>query len=191
MTEVEPTATSEAASSGERAPDDAISNRWRGAIARLTVAVAVIVVMIDQATKYWALDTLSDGRDRHVIWTLQWNLAFNSGMAFSRGDGLGPFIAVLAVLVVVALVVTSARVESRLGRVAAGMLVGGAFGNLLDRAFRGRGWLHGSVIDFIDLQWWPIFNVADMGITIGAILFASSALFVAPTVAPTDTMRTS
>ncbi|MFT3854832.1 MAG: signal peptidase II [Ilumatobacteraceae bacterium] len=44
-------------------------------------------------------------------------------------------------------------------------------GNLADRLFRGDGWLHGAVIDFIDLQWFPIFNVADAAITIGGALF--------------------
>ena len=44
-------------------------------------------------------------------------------------------------------------------------------GNLIDRAFRGdQGFLHGAVVDFINLQWWPVFNVADMGVVVGAIL---------------------
>jgi signal peptidase II len=112
-----------------------------------------------------------------VIGTLRWNLAFNSGMAFSRGRGLGPFIGVLAFVVIIGLVVSSARVETRLGRVAAGMLIGGALGNLVDRAFRGDGLLNGAVIDFIDVQWWPIFNVADVGVTVGAALFILASLF--------------
>ena len=66
-----------------------------------------------------------------------------------------------------------------LARVSAGLLIGGALGNLVDRVFRGDGWLHGAVVDFIDVQWWPIFNVADIGVTCGAVLFALSSLFVA------------
>jgi signal peptidase II len=97
-------------------------------------------------------------------------------MAFSRGRGLGPFIGVVAFVVIIALVVSSARVETRLGRFAAGMLIGGALGNLLDRAFRGDGLLNGAVIDFIDVQWWPIFNVADIGVTSGAALFMLASL---------------
>jgi signal peptidase II len=42
--------------------------------------------------------------------------------------------------------------------------------------FRGDRFLHGGVVDFIDFQWWPIFNVADIGVTIGAVVFALSSL---------------
>ena len=47
-------------------------------------------------------------------------------------------------------------------------MIGGALGNVLDRLFRGDGWLRGSVVDFIDFQWCPIFNVADMAVTSAA-----------------------
>lgn len=49
-----------------------------------------------------------------------------------------------------------------------GCLIGGAVGNLIDRLFRGDGWLQGSVVDFVDFQWFPIFNVADVAINVGA-----------------------
>jgi len=51
-----------------------------------------------------------------------------------------------------------------------GLLLGGAVGNLADRIFRAPGLLRGAVIDFVDLQWWPVFNVADMGITCGCVM---------------------
>ena len=140
------------------------------------MVVAAVVLVLDQLTKHWAVNALSDGREVPVLWTLQWNLAFNTGMAFSRGEGFGPIIAPLAILVVVVLVVMSARTESRLTRFSAGLLIGGALGNLVDRIFRGEGWLHGAVVDFIDMQWWPIFNIADMGVSVGAVLFAVSSL---------------
>lgn len=152
---------------------------WRHRIAPISLIVAAVVVTADQVTKHWAVNALSGGRERHVLGSLQWNLAYNTGMAFSRGRGLGPVIALLALLVVIVLVVSTARVESRTARVAAGLLIGGALGNLVDRVFRGRGWLHGAVIDFIDVQWWPIFNVADMAVSTGAVLFALSSL-IAP-----------
>ena len=60
------------------------------------------------------------------------------------------------------------------------MVIGGALGNVVDRLFRGDGWFHGSVIDFIDLQWWPIFNVADMAITIGGVLLVLGTVFAGP-----------
>ena len=58
------------------------------------------------------------------------------------------------------------------------MIVGGALGNVLDRLFRGDGWMHGAVVDFIDFQWFPIFNVADMGVTIGAALLVLHSFVV-------------
>lgn len=106
-----------------------------------------------------------------VAWTLQFDLAYNSGASFSMGTGMGPWIA-LGVVGVVAFLIWSARsVSSPLAAVAMGMIVGGALGNLGDRLFRGEaGFLHGSVVDFIDLQWWPVFNVADIGVVCGAVL---------------------
>jgi signal peptidase II len=158
--------------SGSTAP----GRRWRPRVAPLSLMVAAVIVVLDQITKHWAVNELSGDREIHVIWTLQWNLSFNTGMAFSRGQGLGPVIALLAMLIVIVLVVSSAHVESRLGRFAAGMLIGGAIGNLIDRMFRGDGWLHGAVVDFIDFQWFPIFNVADIGVTVGASLFALATI---------------
>jgi signal peptidase II len=137
----------------------------------VTLGVAALVVLFDQLAKHWAVNALSDGEPIHVVWTLQWNLSFNSGMAFSTGRGVGPLIGLLAIGVVVAIVVATRRNPSRLVAVAAGLVLGGAVGNLADRLFRGDGWLNGSVVDFIDFQWFPIFNIADMGVNIGAALF--------------------
>ena len=62
-------------------------------------------------------------------------------------------------------------VRTRTGAVALAMIVGGALGNVFDRAFRGdAGFMQGAVVDFLDLQWWPIFNLADIGIVVGGIL---------------------
>lgn len=143
----------------------------------LSSVVALVVVVLDQISKHWAVNALADGEARHVVWTLQWNLAYNSGMAFSRGQGWGPLIGIVAFVVVVVLALSSARLGSRLAEFAAGLLLGGALGNLLDRLFREEAWMRGRVVDFIDFQWFPIFNVADMGVTIGAVLFALSAFF--------------
>jgi signal peptidase II len=58
-----------------------------------------------------------------------------------------------------------------------GLVIGGAAGNLVDRLFRGDAWLRGSVVDFIDFQWFPIFNVADIAINVGAgLLILNSVL---------------
>ena len=140
------------------------------------LVIAAVVVLVDQLTKHWALSALDDGHVVHVIGSLQLNLAFNSGMAFSRGDGLGPFVPVLAVGVIAALLIALGRSDSPWFAVGVGLVIGGSIGNVLDRLFRGEGWLRGQVVDFIDLQWWPIFNVADMAIVVGGVLLILSTL---------------
>lgn len=146
----------------------------------LVAAVAFAVLLADQASKWWAVDRLSDGDIIDLIGSARFNLFYNTGVAFSLGsdDGLGPWISVLAIGVVVA-VSFGATSRYRLGAIASGLISGGAVGNLLDRAFRGDdGFLHGAVIDFIDLQWWPVFNIADAAIVVGAILLVIASFRV-------------
>jgi len=133
------------------------------------VPVALFVIVADQLTKHWAVNELVD-RDIDVFWTLQFNLAYNTGMAFSRGENLGPVIGVVAMVVVVVLLLSLKRQPGRLTDVAIGMIIGGAIGNVIDRLFRQDAWLRGGVVDFIDFQWFPIFNIADIGVTVGGAL---------------------
>jgi signal peptidase II len=135
---------------------------------RMSLLISAVIVLLDQVSKAWALRDLADGRIIQVIWTMQFNLTFNRGMAFSRGTGIGPIIGVIGLVVVVLLLLSLRRADNTLTRVATGLIIGGALGNILDRLFRGSGWMRGAVIDFIDFQWWPVFNVADMAIMIGA-----------------------
>ena len=134
----------------------------------MSLLISAVIVLLDQVSKAWALRDLADGRIIHVIWTMQFNLTFNRGMAFSRGTGIGPIIGVIGLVVVALLLLSLRRADNALTRVATGLIIGGAVGNILDRLFRGSGWMRGAVIDFIDFQWWPVFNVADMAIMIGA-----------------------
>lgn len=124
------------------------------------------MVAADQLTKTWAVDRLGRG-PIHLVWKLDLRLSYNTGAAFSLGQGWAPVFAALAVLIVVALLVGLRRVRSRAMAVAIGLVVGGALGNLADRLFRAH---HGAVVDFIELHFWPTFNVADSCITIGVIL---------------------
>lgn len=147
----------------------------------LTVAVAAAVVVVDQLTKSWAVNALDD-HDIDVVWTLRLHLTFNGGMAFSQGRGWGPVISVVALVVVVVLLLSLRKGGSTLSAVAVGLVVGGAAGNVVDRIFRsGSGFLGGEVVDFIDFQWWPVFNVADASIVIGGILLVVTSYFSART----------
>jgi signal peptidase II len=135
---------------------------------RLVLSVAAAVVVVDQLTKAWAVAALADG-PVHLFWTLDLRLTHNTGVAFSNGQGLGWLFGIVAVLVVVVLLRHSRRLPGVGAAVALGAVMGGALGNLVDRMVRGDAWLRGGVVDFIDLNWWPIFNVADAAITLGVI----------------------
>jgi len=141
------------------------------------LGAAAVVVLLDQLTKHWALGALADG-PIDLVGSLRLNLVFNDGAAFSLGGGGGKtrLIALLGLAVSVALVRIGWRADRRRWALGLGIVLGGALGNLVDRALRaGDGFLGGRVVDFVDLQWWPVFNVADaaLWIGIGVLLLAS------------------
>jgi signal peptidase II len=143
--------------------------------ARLAVAVGIVaaVVLVDQLTKWWAVDRLAAG-PVHVVWRLDFSLSYNTGSAFSLFQGDTGILVVVAVALVAVLLVMVWRAET-IGRAAIlGLILGGALGNLSDRFFRGQ---HGAVVDYVDFHFFPSFNVADSCITVGCILLVLSILF--------------
>jgi signal peptidase II len=145
-------------------------------------------VVVDQVTKWLALDLLDPGDPVPVVWLLQLNLTGNTGAAFSLGADLGPVIAIAAVVVLFLLAWMGRSLQRPASLVAMGAVLGGAISNLADRLFRAAdGFMSGAVVDFIDLQKWPIFNVADMGVVLGAIaLVLWGATEPDPDAEPTD-----
>ena len=142
------------------------------------LGLAAVVVAVDQLTKTWALHHTV--RPRHVIWTLRLALTFNSGAAFGLGQGSTAVLVGGAIVVVVILLGLGGRASRNATlatSTAMGLLLGGAVGNLVDRLIRHN---NRSVIDFIDLRWWPVFNVADASITVGAILLVLAGLLGRP-----------
>ena len=135
-----------------------------------------LVVLLDQVTKSWAVSALADGRVIHVVGSLQFSLGFNSGFAFSQGQGMGPLVGFFAIIAVLFLIRAVRKATTQLSALALCAIVAGAIGNIADRIFRGDGWLHGRVVDFIDVQWWPVFNVADSSITVGACALIAAML---------------
>jgi signal peptidase II len=150
-----------------------VTGRHRAAFA----GAAALVVAADQLTKHWALQALADG-PIDLVGSLRLKLAFNDGAAFSLGGGGGRtgLIAVVGLVVAALIVRMGLRAERRLWAIGLGVVLGGALGNLVDRAFRaGDGVLGGRVVDFVDLQWWPVFNVADSALWVGiGLLLVSS-----------------
>lgn len=135
---------------------------------RRLALIAALIVVLDQVSKTWAVNALNEGHTIHVIWTLRFALGFNSGIAFSQAQGLGPVVGVVAMVAVVLLARAAMQASTAVSAYGFGAITAGAVGNLADRVFRGNGWLHGHVVDFIDFQWFPVFNIADSAITIGA-----------------------
>lgn len=130
----------------------------------VVLAVATIVVALDQLTKQLALNALADGPVELIDGVLTLRLAYNSGGAFGLLQGIPGFFLV-ATLVVVALILLWVRNVDDIGAlVPLGMILGGGLGNVFDRLFRDLG---GRVVDFVDVGWWPVFNLADSCIVTG------------------------
>lgn len=145
----------------------------------LTALVAVLVVAVDQLTKWWAVDALADG-PVEIVGSLQFRLIFNEASAFSIGGGSawGPLVSVAGLVIIAGLLWFLRSSSGRLSAVAVGLVIGGAIGNLIDRAARSdRGFMGGGVVDFVDVGWWPVFNVADAAVVVGVILLVVLTLF--------------
>jgi len=153
----------------------------------IVAGTAAVVLLIDQLSKWWATERLRNAAPIDVVWTLRFNYAENTGMAFSTGAGYGWLIGLIACAIVGVLLVTARTIGSRVQLVLIGVVIGGALGNVVDRLTRGDGgFMSGAVVDFIDLQWWPIFNVADAAVVVGGILLAISMLRAPEGAAPSD-----
>ena len=131
----------------------------------LAIATAAVVVAVDQATKQLADSNISRGDEVNVFFGLQLTNTRNTGVAFGALEGAGVAVAILIFVSLTALLVYFwVNREMPLLWLPVGLLLGGALGNLADRA------REGSVIDWIDPTFWPAFNLADSCIVIGVLL---------------------
>jgi signal peptidase II len=123
-----------------------------------------LVVVVDQVTKHVVDGSIGPGEHRSVLPGVQLVHTVNDGVAFSVSAG-GPRIVVVVIALAIAAIVAYfvTHVHRRLLWLPAGLLVGGAVGNLVDRVRTG------AVTDFIKLPHWPAFNLADAAITLGVI----------------------
>ena len=129
-------------------------------------ALAAVVLVLDQATKWTVLAQLDYGRSISVLPFLFWTRTCNTGVAFGLFQGAGSLFAVAAVAVAAYLAFEIWRWRSGLTEGAVyGLILGGALGNLADRL------QHGCVVDFVHVHYgwfnFPVFNVADSAITLG------------------------
>lgn len=157
---------------------------------RLGWGLAGGVFVVDQATKWWALDLFADGPQViEVLPFFNLVLVWNRGVSFGMFGGIGdwgPWILVAVSLVISAVLARwLMRAENRLEAVSLGLIIGGAIGNVIDRL------RFGAVVDFLDAHamgyHWPAFNVADSAIVIGAAILILESLFSGAEKPKTDT----
>ena len=147
----------------------------------LTSLIAAAVVA-DQLTKTAALSLLSQGTAVPVLPGLNLSLGFNTGASFGMMGGFMAgkplLMAALTGALTIAFAVMAFRAQPALERAGFALVVGGALGNIIDRLRQG------AVTDFLDLYWrdwhWPTFNVADIAITLGAVLILAASLPLRP-----------
>lgn len=141
------------------------------------LVVIAVVFVVDQWTKQLAIDGLSNPhRVIEVTPFMNFLLAWNSGVSFGLFQGQAPWVMIAATAAItIGFLIWMWRTRDRLLGIALALVIGGAVGNLVDRL------RHGAVTDFIDMHvagyHWPVFNIADSAITIGAVLLLINSLF--------------
>lgn len=150
--------------------------RPRRPLFTILVVVAIATLVVDQATKAWALHALVPGEPINLIGSvIRLNLIRNAGAAFSIGHGATWLLTLVACAVLVFTVVTARRLGSLAWAWALGLLLGGSVGNLVDRMVRPPAPGRGHVVDFLDYFGWFIGNVADVAIVGAAVFIAALA----------------
>lgn len=139
----------------------------------VALAVAVATVILDQATKIWALQALTPGEPIDLVGRfLRLNLIRNPGAAFSIGNQATWVLTIVAVGVLVVILASLHRLGHRGWAICLGLILGGALGNLIDRFLREPGVGRGHVVDMIDYGGLFIGNVADIAIVVAAAVIA-------------------
>lgn len=154
--------------------------RWSNIVFFLT---ALLIVAADQQSKMWIRGFLPAGQSLPVVGLLKWTHVHNTGGAFGLFQGQSFPLTIVACAGVVVILVYALIVYRRLPflnnmlcKFALGLVLGGTIGNLIDRL------RFGYVIDFIDVGFWPTFNIADSSVVVGVIIFAFSLLSLAEAV---------
>ncbi len=141
----------------------------------MNFVIAFTVVLVDQLSKYFIEKYLAVQHSVAVIpHVLHLSLVHNRGAAFGMLRGQVPFFiftAVLAIALMYAMLKNQSLRTVSAYSVALSLILGGALGNLIDRV------TFGYVIDFFDFRVWPVFNIADSAITVGAVIIGWHIVF--------------
>jgi signal peptidase II len=150
----------------------------RRRLAILLYSVAGAIYVLDRVTKLLAERLLQGGPAVEIIpGVFSLRFTTNPGGAFGLFGGLTWLFVTTSLVVTAVVIVASVNLPGRTSAVGLGLVLGGAVGNLTDRVIRGPGF-SGEVVDFLDFQLWPVFNVADSAIVIGAAVLLLSSLRV-------------
>jgi len=131
------------------------------------LSLAGVVTLVDQVSKWWVLRHFTLGETLPVTSFFSLTLVYNTGSAFGMFQGNNKALLILA-FVILGILIYSARGlcerGGRWGALGVAFVLGGAVGNIIDRI------RYGQVVDFFDFHFWPVFNVADSAISVGAAL---------------------
>ena len=153
-------------------PESATAGQPRSRTRRVSLfaVVAVLVLVLDQVSKYLIVAHLADRAPIRLLGgLLTITYTRNAGAAFSLGTGFTFIFTAVALAVIVVIIRTARRLYSVAWAIALGALLGGAVGNLMDRLFRAPGPGRGHVVDWIQLPHFAVFNLADSAITCAAV----------------------
>lgn len=128
---------------------------------------ALLIIFLDQLTKFLIKANIQLNQSVPVInKILHFKYVTNTGSAFGLFKNFNKFFIIISIIVIVVIIyhLTKIKNNDKLLQFSVGLLLGGVFGNLIDRV------LYGAVVDFIDFRIWPVFNIADSAITI-SIMF--------------------
>ena len=137
------------------------------------MTIAGIVVLVDRISKIWTLRHLLLGESRRITSFFYLTFVQNTGTAFGWFQGNNRALGILAFTILIALLYGARGLTERggyWGAIGVALVLGGAIGNMMDRIHYGR------VIDFLDFRVWPVFNLADSAITVGALSIAIGLL---------------
>lgn len=144
--------------------------------------IGLLIVVADQLSKVWIRINLPEGHSLFQVGFFRITHVHNTGAAFGlfRDQSFAlTVVAIIAITVILVYTFVGYRhlpwLDSLSGKLALGLILGGTVGNLIDRL------RFGYVTDFIDLSYWPAFNIADSAVTVGVTIFVVSLLFLSPT----------
>ena len=148
--------------------------------ARLGYLTAIIIIVADQTSKWWILEKIMQpprmiNVNEYFNLVLTWNNGISFGLFNNNNEINALIISLIATVIIIFLIRLLSKSKTKKLSIGLGMIIGGAIGNVIDRS------IYGAVMDFLDVHinvyHWPAFNVADSGITVGALILVFDSLF--------------